>query len=167
MTVQYSCGTCKIEVKNEDESVQCDLYNKWNHIFCVDISCAKYEKLKLSMLPWYCSISAMEMPFSSLSNKEFNLSLSRNPLHSSAQAITSKKIDKHTEEILKKLSNLNKFFDHTENNVSCDYLDINEYKKIKIKEQDFSLLHLNISSLPSQKNKQRFNQELTERNNQK
>ena len=119
------------------------------------------------MLPWYCPISAMEMPFSSLSNKEFNLSLSRNPLDSSAQAITSKKIDKHTEEILKKLSNLNKFFDHTENNVSCDYLDINEYKKIKIKEQDFSLLHLNISSLPSQKNKQRFNQELTERNNQK
>ena len=42
-TVQYSCGTCKIEVKNEDKSVQCDLCDKWNHIFCVDMSSAKYE----------------------------------------------------------------------------------------------------------------------------
>ena len=33
------------------------------------------------------------------------------------------------------------------NAVSCDYLDNNEYKQIKIKEQDFYLLHLNISSL--------------------
>ena len=37
-------------VKNEDESVQCDLCNKWNHIFCIDVSSAKYEKFKLSML---------------------------------------------------------------------------------------------------------------------
>ena len=48
MTRQYSCGTCKIEVKNVDELVQCDLRNKWNHVFCVDISSAKHEKPKLS-----------------------------------------------------------------------------------------------------------------------
>ena len=48
MTGQYSYGTCKGEVKNEDESVQCDLCDKWNHIFCVDISSVKYEKLRLS-----------------------------------------------------------------------------------------------------------------------
>ena len=87
-----------------------------------------------------------EMPFSSLSNKKFNI-LSRNPPHPSSQAVPSKKIDKHTKEILKKLKDLNKLFDHTESAVSCDYFDINEYKKVKIKEQDFSLLHLNISSL--------------------
>ena len=33
MTGQYSCGTCKIKFKNEDESVQCDLCNKWNRVF--------------------------------------------------------------------------------------------------------------------------------------
>ena len=38
MTGQYSCGTCKIDVKNEDESVQCGLCYKRNHVFCVDIS---------------------------------------------------------------------------------------------------------------------------------
>ena len=61
MTGQYSCRTCKSEVKNEDESVQCDLCNKWNHVFCVDISSAEYEKLKLSTLPWYCPICAKEV----------------------------------------------------------------------------------------------------------
>ena len=84
------------------------------------------------------------MPFSSLSNKEFNIFLFRNPFHPSAQAVTFKNIDKRTKEILKKLKDLNEFFDHTENAPSCDYLDINEYEKIKIKEQDFSLLHLTL-----------------------
>ena len=74
MTGQYPCGTCKIEVKNEDESVQCDLCDKWSHAFCVDISSA-------------------EMPFSSLSNREFNIFLSRNHPRPSAQAVPSKKID--------------------------------------------------------------------------
>ena len=41
MTVQYLCGTCKIEVKNENESVQYDMCDKWNHIFSVNIGSAK------------------------------------------------------------------------------------------------------------------------------
>ena len=69
------------------------------------------------------------MPFSGLFNKEFNLLLSRNPPHRSAQVIPSKKIDKRTKEIIKELKDLNQLFDHTENAVSCDYLYINEYKK--------------------------------------
>ena len=73
MTGQYSCATYKGEVKNEDESVQCDLCDKWNHIFCVDISSVKYEKLRLSALLWYCPICPMEMTFSSLSNKKLVL----------------------------------------------------------------------------------------------
>ena len=72
MTGQHSCGTCKVEVKNEDESVQCDLCDKWNQI-CVDISSLKYEKLRLSALPWYCPICPMEMTFSSLSDKKLVL----------------------------------------------------------------------------------------------
>ena len=146
MTGHYSCETCKIEVKNKDESVQCDLCDKWNHVFCVDISSAEYEKLKLSRLPWYCPICAKEIPFSSLSNKEFNIFLSRNPPDPSAQDVIPWKL-LNTQEILKMLKDWNKLFDHTENALSCHYLDINEYKKVKINEQGFSLLHLNISSL--------------------
>ena len=47
MTGQYSCRTSKIEVKNEDESVQCDLCDKWNHVFCANVSSSEYENLKL------------------------------------------------------------------------------------------------------------------------
>ena len=87
-------------------------------------------KIKLSTLQWYCPICAKEMPFSSLSNKEFNIFLSRNPPHPSAQAVTSKKIDKHTKEILKKLKD--KFFDHTENAVLVvTTLTLMNMKKIK------------------------------------
>ena len=72
MTGQYSCGTCKIEVKNEDE-LSMILCEKWNHVFCVDISSTEYEKLKFSTLRWYCPIFAKEIPFSSLSNKGSNI----------------------------------------------------------------------------------------------
>ena len=65
------------------------------------------------------------MPFSRLFNKEFNIFLSRNPPHPSAQALPSKKIDKNKKEILKKFKDLNKLFDHTENAVICDYFYIN------------------------------------------
>ena len=146
MTGQYSCGTCKIEFKNEDESLQCVLGDKWNHVFCVDIRSAEYEKLKLSTLPWYFPICAKKchFPVYLIKNSiyyylETHLILVLKPY------LLRKSINK--KEILKKLKDLNKLFDHTENAVSCDYFDINEYKKVKIKEQDFSLLHLNISSL--------------------
>ena len=69
------------------------------------------------MLLWYCPICAKEILFSSLSNNEFNIFLSRNPPYPSAEAVPCKKINKHTKEILKKLDNLNKLFDHTENAV--------------------------------------------------
>ena len=36
------------------------------------------NKLKLSTLPWYISICAEDIPFSALSNKDFNIILSRN-----------------------------------------------------------------------------------------
>ena len=60
--------------------------------FCVDTSSAEYEKLKPITMPWYCPICANEMPFSSLSNKEFNILLPRNPPHPSAQVVPSKKV---------------------------------------------------------------------------
>ena len=45
MTSDYPCGIHKKEVKQNDKSIQCDLSNKWNHIECVGISSAYYEKL--------------------------------------------------------------------------------------------------------------------------
>ena len=46
-----------------------------------------------------------------------------------------------------KFQQLNNLFDQSENTISCDYYDLKDFQEIKIKQQDFSLLHLNISSL--------------------
>ena len=43
---------------------------------------------------------------------------------------------------------MNQIFDQSGNLISCDYYDIPEFKKMKIREQqDLSILHLNISSI--------------------
>ena len=46
-----------------------------------------------------------------------------------------------------KFQQLNNLFDQSEKTVNCDYYDLKDFQKIKIKQQDFSLLHLKISSL--------------------
>ena len=105
--------------------------------FCVDVSCAEYEKLKLSTLPWYCPYVQRKYLFPDYPMENTsNIFLSRNPAHPSAQAVPSKKIDKHTNptniEILKKFKELYKLSNHTENVASCDYFDINEYKRARL-----------------------------------
>ena len=72
MTNEYPCGICKNEVKQDDKSVQCDLRNKWNHIECVDISSAYYEKLQNNTKPWYCPNCSKELPFSDVRDKDFH-----------------------------------------------------------------------------------------------
>ena len=52
-----------------DDSVQCDLCNKWNHTRWLFIEAEQYEKLDKDPLPWYCPNCAMEILFSTLSNK--------------------------------------------------------------------------------------------------
>ena len=66
------------------------------------------------------------MPFSGLSSKEFHIFLSRNPLHHSAQVIPPKKIDNCIKDIFQKFKVFNQFFDHAENAVSRDYININK-----------------------------------------
>ena len=57
------------EVGDNESSVQCNLWNKWNHTRCLNIGVEQYENYKKDPLPWYCPNWAMEIPFSTLSNK--------------------------------------------------------------------------------------------------
>ena len=80
--------------------------------FCVDVSCAEYEKLKLSTLPWYYPYVQRKYLFPDYPiENTSNIFLSRNPAHPSAQAVPSTKIDKHTNptniQILKRFKDLN------------------------------------------------------------
>ena len=55
--------------------------------------------------------------------------------------------NKKSEGFTHKFQQLNNLFDQSENTKSCGYYDLKDFKKIKIKQQRFSLLHLIISSL--------------------
>ena len=88
----------------------------------------------------------MEILFSTLSNKGLKTVLfgasSKNSLKS-----FSKPFDKKTTEKLKTFCEVSQLFDQSENSVSCDYYTPYELNKIKVKQEDLSVLHLNISSL--------------------
>ena len=43
---------------------------------------------------------------------------------------------------------VNDLLDPSENLTSCDYYDVNDISKLRINENDLSVIHLNISSLP-------------------
>ena len=60
----------KVEVKQDDKFVQCDLCNKRNHIICVGISSAYYEKLQNDTKPWFCPNFSKELPFSDVKDKD-------------------------------------------------------------------------------------------------
>ena len=62
---------------------------------------------------------------------------------------TVKAFGKKAKELLKRIKDLNHIFDQSGNLISCDYFDIEDLKKAKIKSQDLSIFHLNISSISS------------------
>ena len=144
MTIEYLCGICKNEVKQDDKSVQCDLCNKWNHIEGVGISSAYYEKLQNDTKPWYCPNCSKKLPFSGVRDKDLH-----NTIHvpSTPQTHFTNAPNNKSKGLMHKFQQLNNLFDQSENTISCDYYDLKDFQKIKIKQQDFSVLHLNISSL--------------------
>ena len=100
---------------------------------------------KKDPLPWYCPNYAMERPFSALPNKGLKT------VHfGSSKTIAksfSKPFGKKTTEKSKTFRKVSQLFDQSENSVSCDYHTPYEVNKIKVKQEDLSLLQLNILSL--------------------
>ena len=152
MTEQYPCRVCKLELNDNDDAVQCDLFDRWNHINCAEINKQKYEKLKKDPLPWYCPACMSEIPFSHMNNKEFkNSPYPKNTLQQPLQII--KKSNKEIKDLMARFKQVNDLLDLSENLTSCDYYDVNDISKLRINENDLSVIHLNISSLPPHINK--------------
>ena len=70
MTEHYPCRVCTLEVE-DDKSVQCDLCDRWIHVKWTEINHQKYEKLEKNPLASYCADCTTEIPFSTLSKKDF------------------------------------------------------------------------------------------------
>ena len=88
----------------------------------------------------------MEIPFSTLSNKGLKTVLFEGSSKTLPKSF-SKPFHKKTTEKLKSFRGVSQLFDQSENSVSCDYYTPYELNKIKVKQEDLSVLHLNISSL--------------------
>ena len=88
----------------------------------------------------------MEIPFSTLSNKGLKTVIFGGSSKTLPKS-SSKPFDKKTTEKLKTFREVSQLFDQSENSVSCDYYTPYELNKIKVKQEDLSVLHLNISSL--------------------
>ena len=57
-------------------------------------------------------------------------------------------MNKKTKEFLKKFREMSQIFEQSENPLSCGFYDISDFKRLKIKkQQDLSILHLNILDL--------------------
>ena len=107
------------------------------------------KNLKESPLPWYCPYCIMELPFSTVKNHDLQKII--NDSHNNHPKLFPRKMNKKTKDFLKKFHEMSQIFEQSENPLSCDYYDISDFKKLKInKQQDLSILHLNISSISSQ-----------------
>ena len=124
----------------------CDLCGKWIHTDCASIGETQYENLKESPLPWYCPYCIMELPFFTVKNNDLQKLLSDS--HNNHPKPFPRKMNKKTKDFLKKFREMSQIFEQSENPLSCDYYDISYFKKLKInKQQDLSILYLNISSI--------------------
>ena len=91
-------------------------------------------------LPWYCPACMSEIPFSQMNNKKFkNLLYPTNTLQQPLQII--KKTRKEIKDLMACFKQVNDLLDLSENLTSC-------ISKLRINENNLSVIHLNISSLP-------------------
>ena len=105
--------------------------------------------MKKDLLPWYCPACMSEIPFSQMNNKEFkNLVYPTNTLQQPLQII--EKSNKEIKDLMASFKQVNDLFDPSENLTSCNYYDVNDISKLRIIENDLSVIHLNISPLPLQ-----------------
>ena len=103
--------------------------------------------MKKNPLPWSCPACMSEIPFSQMNNKEFkNLLYPTNSLQQPLQTI--KKSNKEIKDLMARFKQVNDLLDLSEKLTSCDYYDVNDISKLRINENDLSVIHLNISSLP-------------------
>ena len=119
MTEHYPYSVCTFEVEDDDKfdkSVQCNLCDRWIHLNYAQINNQKFEKLKIHSLAWYCGDCAAEIPFSDLSNKDFN-----DFLYSTTIPKPSQILQKLSKEIKRKMSHfkhVNQLFNQSENPIS-------------------------------------------------
>ena len=113
MTEHCPCRVCTLEVEDDDKYVQCDLCDRWIHIKCAEINHQKYGKLKKDPLACYCADYTTEIPFSTLSNKDFKDFLYSTTTPQPSQIL--QKSSKEIKEMMPRFKQVNQLLDLSEN----------------------------------------------------
>ena len=138
--VKFPCGIRQRAVATKHKTIYCDLCNKWIHIDSNNLNKTSYIQIQHSDATWFCMPCLKnEVPFNTLTNHE--LEKVYNGKH--ILSITSKNTQSFTK-------NANNFLQGETNNIiHCLYCDIADSNKmVTTYVKSFSLLHLNVSSLP-------------------
>ena len=135
LMINHPCGICGKSVNSNHKAIQCDICNHWIHIKCNGLTSNDYASLQNSSEPWFCTKCIVEnLPFGQAVSP---LSYNRN--------ISSLEI----KEFLSKRNSLelDQAMTGTMSGVNCKYYDANEFFNLDLGSNNFSLFHLNISSL--------------------
>ena len=52
--MKFACYICEKTVADDHNTICCDIYNKWVHVSCNNISRYCFRKFQKSSTPWYC-----------------------------------------------------------------------------------------------------------------
>lgn len=73
MTDSTYCGSCPKQVRDNQNSICCDVCNTWFHLKCSSLSKTMFKTLGNSNEVWYCKQCLSSIfPFHNLDNKKFN-----------------------------------------------------------------------------------------------
>ena len=64
--IEYPCRLCNFKVRNDDDSTQCELCDKWDHIYYMTVK----EKIKNYPSRWYHSFYTNKMLLSKTSKND-------------------------------------------------------------------------------------------------
>ena len=71
MSVSYTCKSCENLIRENENSLQCDLYETWIHCKCKHLNFIDYKKLQSHSEPWYCfCCNCTIFPFRKLNHKQ-------------------------------------------------------------------------------------------------
>ena len=81
--IVYRCGKCDKIVKDHQNSIQCNICNKWIHLKCTGLLKKDFNKFAKSDEPWFCWDCNLEnIPFISLEPRKiqqlFNIGQKKN-----------------------------------------------------------------------------------------
>ena len=153
----FPCKVCDKNVNKNHRAFKCDntTCNQWIHIKCNLLSTKDYTNLQNSNDPFFCiNCLKQNIPFTNLSDNEFNIYITKGINTNLTDdnlnflSVDQQKFLKNINDTLNRTTGDEIDDDDNDQQINCNYYDINEFSKAKIDfQKSFSIFHLNIHSI--------------------